>query len=166
MAKRRGNPNWGKPEPIGPVVPTITIALSRSSRSTNSLPTSTSAPHASASGHVATRTQSTSPRHSLRPGASRSSRHSKHQRPGLTPGPFAVKPFPVFTASNCIKTKLYPLKKKSTFSSTDSYTGNRQQTEFFSLPSIHYCLSLLFAILATRNHRRIITYGLDTPVSH
>ncbi|MGA2371616.1 MAG: hypothetical protein ABSG11_13205 [Candidatus Korobacteraceae bacterium] len=24
MAKRRGNPNWGKPEPIGPVVPTIT----------------------------------------------------------------------------------------------------------------------------------------------
>jgi hypothetical protein len=24
MAKRRGNPNWGKPEPIGPVSPTIT----------------------------------------------------------------------------------------------------------------------------------------------
>jgi hypothetical protein len=24
MAKRRGNPNWGKPEPIGPVVPTPT----------------------------------------------------------------------------------------------------------------------------------------------
>jgi hypothetical protein len=24
MAKRRGNPNWGKPEPIGPVVPTVT----------------------------------------------------------------------------------------------------------------------------------------------
>ena len=24
MAKRRGNPNWGKPEPIGPVIPTIT----------------------------------------------------------------------------------------------------------------------------------------------
>jgi len=24
MAKRRGNPNWGKPEPNGPVVPTIT----------------------------------------------------------------------------------------------------------------------------------------------
>jgi hypothetical protein len=24
MAKRRGNPNWGKPEPIGPVTPTIT----------------------------------------------------------------------------------------------------------------------------------------------
>ncbi len=24
MAKRRGNPNWGKPEPIGPIVPTIT----------------------------------------------------------------------------------------------------------------------------------------------
>ena len=23
-AKRRGNPNWGKPEPIGPVVPTVT----------------------------------------------------------------------------------------------------------------------------------------------
>src|SRR5437773_11327171 len=23
MAKRRGNPNWGKPEPIGPIVPTI-----------------------------------------------------------------------------------------------------------------------------------------------
>jgi hypothetical protein len=22
--KRRGNPNWGKPEPIGPVVPVIT----------------------------------------------------------------------------------------------------------------------------------------------
>jgi hypothetical protein len=24
MAKRRGNPNWGKPEPIGLVAPTIT----------------------------------------------------------------------------------------------------------------------------------------------
>ena len=24
MAKRRGNPNWGKPEPIGPVSPAIT----------------------------------------------------------------------------------------------------------------------------------------------
>ena len=24
MAKRRGNPNWGKPEPSGPVIPTIT----------------------------------------------------------------------------------------------------------------------------------------------
>jgi hypothetical protein len=24
MAKKRGNPNWGKPEPIGPVTPTIT----------------------------------------------------------------------------------------------------------------------------------------------
>jgi hypothetical protein len=24
MAKRRGNPNWGKPEPIGPVAPTVT----------------------------------------------------------------------------------------------------------------------------------------------
>ncbi len=24
MAKRRGNPNWGKPEQNGPVVPTIT----------------------------------------------------------------------------------------------------------------------------------------------
>src|SRR6266702_3930369 len=24
MAKRRGNPNWGKPEPIGPVTPTVT----------------------------------------------------------------------------------------------------------------------------------------------
>src|SRR5207248_10639506 len=24
MAKRRGNPNWGKPEPIGPVVPVVT----------------------------------------------------------------------------------------------------------------------------------------------
>jgi hypothetical protein len=24
MAKRRGNPNWGKPEPIGPVVPVPT----------------------------------------------------------------------------------------------------------------------------------------------
>jgi hypothetical protein len=24
MAKRRGNPNWGKPEPIGPVIPTVT----------------------------------------------------------------------------------------------------------------------------------------------
>ena len=24
MAKRRGNPNWGKPEPIGPVTPIIT----------------------------------------------------------------------------------------------------------------------------------------------
>src|SRR5436305_3344025 len=24
MAKRRGIPNWGKPEPIGPVVPTVT----------------------------------------------------------------------------------------------------------------------------------------------
>ena len=24
MAKRRGNPNWGKPEPIGPVVPIVT----------------------------------------------------------------------------------------------------------------------------------------------
>jgi PleD family two-component response regulator len=24
MAKRRGNPNWGKPEPIEPVIPTIT----------------------------------------------------------------------------------------------------------------------------------------------
>jgi hypothetical protein len=24
MAKRRGNPNWGKPEPNGPVVPAIT----------------------------------------------------------------------------------------------------------------------------------------------
>jgi hypothetical protein len=24
MAERRGNPNWGKPEPSGPVVPTIT----------------------------------------------------------------------------------------------------------------------------------------------
>jgi len=24
MSKRRGNPNWGKPEPIGPVTPTIT----------------------------------------------------------------------------------------------------------------------------------------------
>jgi hypothetical protein len=24
MAKRRGNPNWGKPEPNGPVTPTIT----------------------------------------------------------------------------------------------------------------------------------------------
>jgi hypothetical protein len=24
MAKRRGNPNWGKPEPFGPVTPTIT----------------------------------------------------------------------------------------------------------------------------------------------
>jgi hypothetical protein len=23
MAKRRGNPNWGKPEPFGPVTPTI-----------------------------------------------------------------------------------------------------------------------------------------------
>ncbi len=22
MAKRRGNPNWGKPEPIGPIIPT------------------------------------------------------------------------------------------------------------------------------------------------
>ena len=24
MAKRRGNPNWGKPEPIGSITPTIT----------------------------------------------------------------------------------------------------------------------------------------------
>ena len=24
MAKRRGNPNWGKPEPFGPVTPVIT----------------------------------------------------------------------------------------------------------------------------------------------
>ena len=24
LAKRRGNPNWGKPEPIGPITPTIT----------------------------------------------------------------------------------------------------------------------------------------------
>jgi len=24
MAKRRGNPNWGKPEPIGPVIPVPT----------------------------------------------------------------------------------------------------------------------------------------------
>jgi hypothetical protein len=24
MARRRGNPNWGKPEPIGPVVPVVT----------------------------------------------------------------------------------------------------------------------------------------------
>ncbi len=24
MGKRRGNPNWGKPEPIGPVIPTVT----------------------------------------------------------------------------------------------------------------------------------------------
>jgi hypothetical protein len=24
MEKRRGNPNWGKPEPSGPVIPTIT----------------------------------------------------------------------------------------------------------------------------------------------
>jgi hypothetical protein len=24
MAKRRGNPNWGKPEPSGPIVPSIT----------------------------------------------------------------------------------------------------------------------------------------------
>jgi hypothetical protein len=24
MAKRRGNPNWGKSEPMGPVIPTIT----------------------------------------------------------------------------------------------------------------------------------------------
>jgi hypothetical protein len=24
MARRRGNPNWGKPEPVGPVTPTIT----------------------------------------------------------------------------------------------------------------------------------------------
>jgi hypothetical protein len=24
MEKRRGNPNWGKPDPIGPVIPTIT----------------------------------------------------------------------------------------------------------------------------------------------
>lgn len=24
MANRRGNPNWGKPEPPGPVTPTIT----------------------------------------------------------------------------------------------------------------------------------------------
>jgi hypothetical protein len=24
MAKRRGNPNWGKPEPNGPMIPTIT----------------------------------------------------------------------------------------------------------------------------------------------
>jgi hypothetical protein len=23
MAKRRGNPNWGKPDQIGPVIPTI-----------------------------------------------------------------------------------------------------------------------------------------------
>ena len=23
MAKRRGNPNWGKPEPIGPVIPIV-----------------------------------------------------------------------------------------------------------------------------------------------
>ncbi len=24
MAKQRGNPNWGKPEPIGPIIPTVT----------------------------------------------------------------------------------------------------------------------------------------------
>src|SRR5437764_13681146 len=24
MAKRRQNPNWGKPEPIGPIIPTVT----------------------------------------------------------------------------------------------------------------------------------------------
>jgi hypothetical protein len=24
MARRRGNPNWGNPEPIGPVVPVVT----------------------------------------------------------------------------------------------------------------------------------------------
>jgi hypothetical protein len=24
MAKRRGNPNWGKPEPIGPIIPVVT----------------------------------------------------------------------------------------------------------------------------------------------
>jgi hypothetical protein len=24
MAKRRGNPNWGKPEPNGPMIPTVT----------------------------------------------------------------------------------------------------------------------------------------------
>ncbi len=24
MGKRRGNPNWGKPEPIGPLIPTVT----------------------------------------------------------------------------------------------------------------------------------------------
>jgi hypothetical protein len=24
MARRRGNPNWGKPEPIGPVIPVVT----------------------------------------------------------------------------------------------------------------------------------------------
>jgi len=24
MPRRRGNPNWGKPEPFGPIVPTVT----------------------------------------------------------------------------------------------------------------------------------------------
>ena len=76
MAKRRGNPNWGKPEPIGPVIPTI-VEFERVVRESNCDQTSTSAPLVFASGHVATKTQNTFLNLFLRRGASRLNRPYK-----------------------------------------------------------------------------------------
>ena len=73
MAKRRGNPNWGKPEPIGPVVPTITefeqvvkefkLAPDQYLRSTRLREWARK-----------NKNSNTSPSHFWRPGASRSNR--------------------------------------------------------------------------------------------
>jgi len=73
MAKRRGNPNWGKPEPIGPVVPTVT-SFEQVVKSSSSPLTNTSVPLGFVNGPAGTATRSTSPKRCWKPGVSRSSR--------------------------------------------------------------------------------------------
>jgi hypothetical protein len=38
MAKRRGNPNWGKPEPIGPITPTRLREWARRNKNSKYIP--------------------------------------------------------------------------------------------------------------------------------
>ncbi len=76
MAKRRGNPNWGKPEPIGPVVPTVT-SFEQVVKEFKLTPINISAPPDCASGRGATRIRSTSRKRCLRHGDLRSSQLCK-----------------------------------------------------------------------------------------
>jgi hypothetical protein len=76
MAKRRGNPNWGKPEPIGPIVPTIT-EFEQVVREYKLSPISISGRPACGSGPAATRTPNISPSLFWKRGGSRSNPRCK-----------------------------------------------------------------------------------------
>src|ERR1700758_5372417 len=72
MAKRRGNPNWGKPEPIGPVVPTVT-SFEQVVKEFKLTPDQYVAPLGFASGAAGIRIRNTFPRRSWKRGDLRSS---------------------------------------------------------------------------------------------